>query len=203
MTQLPPKPNGCLIEEIQDFDRHSYIWEMPSGGNRRYFLRPFVAALFAAWAFGMVFAVLKWLKNDPLDDRDSILLGLRIWMVLGNFIAFALYRVFQAARPEVVTLSQDMIEYDPGRIDLTVFWDSWITKFRFQPSDPFQFLDVRSTNSKPIAIPITKLNSVRLERVGAHQRLYLTMGSERIEIGKYLRDSDREWLASVIGGWKS
>ena len=50
-------------------------------------------------------------------------------------------------------------------------------------------------------IPRQELGPIRLDRVGERQRLTIDVGAERIEIGRLLREPEREWLAGTLRAW--
>jgi hypothetical protein len=45
------------------------------------------------------------------------------------------------------------------------------------------------------------IDAITLERVGERQRLTVDVGADRIEFGSYLKEPEREWLATVLRLW--
>ena len=43
--------------------------------------------------------------------------------------------------------------------------------------------------------------AIKLERVGERLRLSIDQGADRTEIGKPLREPEKEWLATVLREW--
>jgi hypothetical protein len=54
-----------------------------------------------------------------------------------------------------------------------------------------------------VAVPRGEVSNIRLDTVEARQRLTFDRGADRIEVGEYLREPEREWLYQVLSSWKA
>jgi hypothetical protein len=54
---------------------------------------------------------------------------------------------------------------------------------------------------KPRNLPRQAVGKIVLERVGERQRLSVDVGADRVEIGPWLTEPEREWLADVLRAW--
>jgi hypothetical protein len=53
----------------------------------------------------------------------------------------------------------------------------------------------------PRDIPRSEVKGVQLERTHSGQRLMVKHGAEQFEVGSYLREPEREWLAEILAAW--
>jgi hypothetical protein len=65
MAPTPPKPAGCIIEEVDDFDGRTFRWKNPSGGPFHYFVAAFLILWLCGWAFGWISAVNELIGGRP------------------------------------------------------------------------------------------------------------------------------------------
>jgi hypothetical protein len=200
MAQLPPKPAGSCIEEIDDFDARTYRWKQPSGGVFRLVVAAFLIFWLCAWAVGWVFAFTELLKGGADGPHAFVLFWLGGWTIGGIFAFCALYLILRPSRPESVTLGRGAFRHDPGSVSLAAFCNPWYALRHLGSCSPFPKLFRRR---KPVEILKHDLGPVVLERVGERQRLCFDVGVDRIEIGEHLREPEREWLAAVIEAWKA
>ena len=52
-----------------------------------------------------------------------------------------------------------------------------------------------------VRVTASDLRDVALEGRGRYAHVVLSVGEDRIEMGRFLRDADREWLAGVLRRW--
>lgn len=104
------------------------------------------------------------------------------WLSGWTFAGYAAFRQLAAlVRPgkDRLSLTPSVLDYKPGRY--------------------FDGREVRT--GLPCRIPLSELGEIRLEKIAAGGRLIVDHGAERIEIGRTLRNSEREWLAKVLRAW--
>jgi hypothetical protein len=109
-----------------------------------------------------------------------------------------LLRLLRPSRPESITLGPDFFRHRLGRASgqTSLF-------------DPMRFREVdrrplwRRVWGATLVIEVAKeeMGPVILDRVG-QLRLRYDIGADRIEIGRYLREPEKEWLAAVIKEWQ-
>ena len=79
MVLTPPKPTGCIIEEIDDLDGRTYRWKNPSGGLFRYFVAAFLIFWLCGWAVAWIAAATELIRGRPKGgDLFSIVLARRL-----------------------------------------------------------------------------------------------------------------------------
>jgi hypothetical protein len=200
MLQLPLKPQGSKIQEIDDFDGRTYRWRPPGGGILRFPIAAFLVFWLCAWAVGWGVAFNRILQgNIPNGARAFLLFWLCLWTVGGAFAFFMLYLLVRPPRAESVTLGNGFFRHDPGSVSWTGFFNPW---YGMRHMDPRAFPNLLRRR-KRIEIDKSDLGPVVLDRVGERQRLYFDHGADRIEIGEHLREPEREWLAAMIGAWQA
>src|SRR5438046_93597 len=103
---------------------------------------------------------------------------------------------FRRGRPEVLTLGADSFRHDLGRPrGWLANYDSYCNReighpksfWRWSPGPPFI-----------VELPKGELGQVVVERVTGKLRLRYDLGADQIEIGRYLSEPEKEWLAKVI-----
>jgi hypothetical protein len=108
--------------------------------------------------------------------------------VIGAYVAIPLLR---APRSERLALSSGGLQYRPG--SLPVIGSP-------AASDPPEQETKRIRNT--LDLPRREIGAIHVERVGKRQRLVVTHGSGRYEIGAWLTEPDREWLYGLLCEWR-
>lgn len=190
----PPK-GSCFLFDLDDSQRPRLCW-YASRTWLRWFPAAFLAFWLCGWAAGEFTALSSVLnlglvpgKNGGGDGGNWFLL---IWLIpwtLGGCAAmYAFYLLVRPRRPEQLVFGAEGIYHDPGTPSLVMnrkgedVWSFW-----FPP--------------KPRVIPLEDIRGIRLDRVGERQRLTVDVCADRIEIGKPLREPEREWLTNVLRSW--
>ena len=107
-----PKPNGSIIEEVEDFEGTTYRWKSPNGGFFRYFAIVFLMVWLCGWFAGFVGAFAGLFADGVLNL--FMLIWLAGWTLGGCAAAYMLYMLLRPAVPESVTLSRHSFKYDSG-----------------------------------------------------------------------------------------
>lgn len=190
------KPAGCSIAEHVSADGCTLSWPQPSGGLMRFFAAAFMTFWLCGWAIAEVTVAGLMIANGPHLFGFA---WLGIWTLGGIMVILVLYRLVQPNRPESVTLGYDFFRHDPGRVPHILFYWSRRWWLAGHNADMWrEFLRPR----KPVQIRTDESGPIVLERIGERQRLRYDLGAERIEIGRLLREPEREWLAQVIREWQ-
>jgi hypothetical protein len=53
-----------------------------------------------------------------------------------------------------------------------------------------------------VEVPKEELGPLRIKRWGDSIRLIYDGGADRVEVGRYLREPEKKWLAKVIKNWQ-
>jgi hypothetical protein len=56
--------------------------------------------------------------------------------------------------------------------------------------------------SRVVELPKEELGQIVVERVAEQLHLRYDVGAERIEMGRYLSEPEKEWLAEVLQAWQ-
>ena len=120
-------------------------------------------------------------------SRTLFLIGFQIAWGIGIYLLARAAGCLLRLRGESLVLARETLRSDLG-------WYQY-------------FYDVRCDWGRPEPrarielIAKDEVDAVRLERIGGNQRLSVDRGANRIEIGRFLPEAEREWLASVLAGW--
>jgi hypothetical protein len=127
------------------------------------------------------------------------------WQVVGALVPLLVFipmlglGLLRRSRPESLTLGADHFRHDLGRPG--GFWAS-MDRYRNYGIDnrPLwrRFLGLLLV----VELPKAELGEVVIERVTGQLRLRYDVGADRIEIGRFLREPEKEWLAEVIREWQ-
>ena len=192
MIHLPSKPIGSMIDVQSDFNGTTLSWKNPRGGLGRYGTLLFLMAWMCGWAFGEVSA-LNSIRNG---EGELFLIFWAIgWTVGGAFCAVQIFRLARPSRPERITLDSLYLFYEPGTGPLETGSDS-------ERTGVFKALKTLKPRRR-YRVAKKDLGEIRIDRVGERQRLSFDYGAERIEVGAYLKEPEREWLFAVLKSWKS
>jgi hypothetical protein len=174
---------GSRVEEEITPDACILKWRLPSSGLGWlwHLKREFVLGL-------LFFGLLAWiLTGNPWAMLHGDLAMLFLVLLLG-------VASFRRARPEVLTLGAAHFRHDLGRPG---GW--WATVDSIDNRPAWRWLP-----GPPVVVELPKeeLGQVVVERATGHLRLLYDVGADRVEIGRYLSEPEKEWLAEVIRQWQ-
>ena len=195
MNLYPAKPLNSTIEISNEANRTTLKWKNPRGSRSRYFIVIFLLAWLGGWAMGMLAtggAVLSG-NYDPF-----LIFWLVGWTIGGFFAMRQLYLMARPGKPEKVAFDSLMLEYLQGTAP---FGGIYLERMEREKEKNRFFSGVQPPKDR-YTILKREIGAVRLERVGERQRLTIDHGAERIEIGAFLREPEREWLYEVLKQWK-
>src|SRR5262249_46309819 len=176
------KPVGSRIEEEITPDACILRWRLPSSGLG--WLWHLKRELVLGFLF---FGLLAWIMTgNPwamLHGDGAMLIFVLVLAVLS----------FRRARPEVLTLGAATFRHDLGR------QGGWWASVDINHNRPAG----RGRSHPPVIVELPKeeLGQVVVEREMGQLRVRYDVGADRIEIGRYLSDPEKEWLAEVIRQW--
>jgi hypothetical protein len=193
------KPKGSWIEEQITPDAYILKWRLPAlvwplevkDVLLGFLLLGSMGALFGLGKFGWDWAGILW------GILWGILLVLSPLLVL--FLMMGL-RSFRRGRPEVLTLGADSFRHDLGRPGgWLANYDSYCNREIGHPKSFWRW-----SLGPPFIVELPKegLGQVVVERVTGKLRLRYDLGADQIEIGRYLSEPEKEWLAKVIREWQ-
>jgi hypothetical protein len=189
---LEPPQNSCFIVDVDDDGRPRLRWSAKETWLR-WFPVAFLFVWLCGWAAGEVAVLLTLLDLVPVQRGPGgggtlfMVIWLTMW-TLGGCAAMYALKTLVVRRPELLVFGSEGIYHDPGTPSVPL-------NRRWEDARAFWF------PQKPRTIRREGLGRFRLDRVGERQRLCVDMGADRIEIGRSLREPEREWLAGVLQGW--
>ncbi|HEX5271532.1 MAG TPA: serine/threonine-protein kinase, partial [Gemmataceae bacterium] len=187
----PKKPKRSGIQERVTSDGRTLKWPLPGSGIGDYLPRLFSLVLVGYSVYQSL--SMFWLYPRAFSSVSLLTIG---WPLL---VILPMLRVFKRSLPESITLGAGHFRHDMGRpggfmasadviraggVDYRPWWR--------------QLLGLPLL----VEIPIDELGPVALKRVGGQLRLRYDFGADRVEIGRYLREPEKEWLAEVIKEWQ-
>jgi hypothetical protein len=180
----PPRPEGSRIEQREEFEGPLLSWPLPPPAPNRPIFLAILAFWTCAWAVGLAPALLSFIRNPD----GGLLLWLISWAVCGGWAPIFL-RAALRRRPESVLLCPHSLTHDRG-------WDMYSPPILSGLlSGTFPLLP-----RGPVVVP--RECRFVLETVGERQVLSVEHAGDRVEIGAYLGDQDKEWLYRVLGHWR-
>lgn len=203
MVNLSTRPEGSSIKVQENAQGATLSWKAARDKDRPGLgLTAFICFWLFGWAVGEVMVALKLIntiRKFPFLTSTSArpYLGLLFqfawlggWTIAGIAIIRILWPWINVGKPESITLGHDTFNYQPGGSATSAAWRGKKSKKgKLKPG-------------QSISLPRRELPPLDLSWAGGRQRLSFDFGADRIEIGRYLREPDREWLAEVIGNWQ-
>lgn len=190
MINLPAKPPGSNIKVERDFNRLTIYWNNPLDGRLgRYGHIAFLTVWMCGWFVGEAAALRQVFVGQ---GGGFLIFWLAAWTFGGAFCAATIYRLIRPARPERISLDSLQLEHDPGSAALGL---SGMGRTQRRNS-----LDVFKPRRKQ-TFAKKDIGEIRLDRVGERQRLSFDYGAQRIEVGEFLQEPEREWLFAALKAW--
>lgn len=191
MNFIQPKPINSTIEVISELNKTMIVWKNPRGSSTKYLVVVFSLAWLVGWSF-VLNSVINQILNE--DYNSSLIFWLIGWSIGGIIALKSVIQLIRPAKPEKLILDFETLTFEHGT---PVFQGVEIRGFENNRED-----STPSNSKRKYSIPKKEVGEIRLERIGERQRLSLDHGAERIEIGYYLTEPEREWLFSVLKNWK-
>lgn len=189
MRITTPKPLNSEIHVIDEFNRTVIWWENPRGGGSRYFTLLFMLVWLGGWAVGEFFVVSMVLSGNA---NLFMIFWLAGWTIGGVFAMRQVYFLARPSKPEKIILDATSLIFEAGTSIAAL-----LSNKRSENEDP-----APTYSKNKYIVPKNDLGEIRLERVGERQRLTFDYGAERVEVGFFLKEPEREWLFSVLKHWK-
>jgi len=193
-TNIPNLPEGSNITVEQSFEGIRLSWPNPTGGIMRYGAALFMLFWLGGWAFGEIMVIRQLIYGEKGAHDLFLIFWLGGWTVGGIWVMWMIYRMLQPPKAEQLTLATDHLTHFPGTEPMNPF--SYSSK-----DNPFRNPIVLMKKPKRIKADRQTIGEIRLSNEGERQRLTFDLGADRVEIGKHLREPEREWLAEVLTAW--
>lgn len=189
-------PANSQIKQREDMDGITYYWKKSSMGFMRIAMACFLCVWLVVWTSGLVNIISDAMKPD-LELFDLLFMAP---FLLGElFGIYMLYILLRPDKPESVTLGAHTFKYDTGRAMMNM-WNSYEMMRKKQTAmNPFAML---SPKRKIYKFDRPDCPEFVLEGFGDEQRLRFDDGADRVNIGEYLKEPEREWLAGLLITWR-
>jgi hypothetical protein len=188
-AMIPPKPKGSRIEEHMTLDACTLKWHLPSSGVKAY-----LRALALVGVTGYLSYQSFWLFPGRPINLKSLLIPLAPLLIA----IVPMLRLLKPSGPESITLGTDYFRHDLGQAG--GIWGH-MDAFRYHEIDSRPLWRRLFGLPLIVEIPKNELGEIVIERA-TQLRLRYDVGADRIEIGRYLREPEKEWLAEVIKEWQ-
>jgi hypothetical protein len=193
--QLPsPPPDSYLWTDEDDLGRPLLFWQPPADG-RRWLYALFFGLGLCAWA-SLGLSIFLGALGTFRGPNWSFGLGLTLWILawFGGLVLMARYLLGLLCTPE-----PEHLLFEPDRLS-------------YVASGPVLVSDTPADGAQPVFPParyveeipreaIEAIAGIQLDRDGERQRLIIRHGESVVEIGRGLREPEREWLAGVVRAW--
>lgn len=168
-------PNSCFTVDLDEYRQPVIEWRVMKVHKGRHILR-FVRALIN---LGLLFAVPTFCLILIISHRDKYSwVWLLCWagMCVPWLVGMGLYvasprRSASSIQLASVTLTEAWLRYDPGGKGPFEEFARWLT------------------------------SNVRIEEIDGRRRLIIETDTRLAEVGNFLSEPDREWLADVLRTW--
>jgi hypothetical protein len=191
MKKFPDKPIGSVIEEEVDSEGITLRWWPPAAGFIHYAVAAWYALVFCIWVVGCFTAGVAILFQPAGFFSCCTIVVLCVLTYAGARLAYTLWALLAPDRPASIRLEAEWLRYDPGRSKVNVFRQLFAK--RSPKGDPPPL-------PRPLAARWSEIRRLVLDREGK-QGLSIDYGSDRIEIGAGLCESEQEWLFWVLQRW--
>jgi hypothetical protein len=191
LTKKPPLNSN--IEVKNELNQTIISWKNPRGNWSRYLIVIFLLAWLGGWATGEYSVAKKVLNGETNPFEIFWLIG---WTVGGLFAMANIYFMVRPTKAEKLNFDSYSLQFKPGTPPF-----AGINRSGNSDEDAKKATFFQKTKSKYI-IPKAEIGEIKLERVGERQRLRIDHGVERIEIGRFLQEPEREWIFESLKQWK-
>jgi len=197
LRDLPELPADSVIEVEETDEGLVLCWHNPRGGAGRYRLAAFI--LVPLTVFVSVFGVLAGHEASKMISGEKPIACPAVAFFVfcagaAALLAYCVLMLLLPRRAEVLTLTGDTLLYRRGTPPVgqrkgNTIWGSHVISW-----EPF--------GRRPrICAQRAQVIDVNLLYLGGREGLTVEIGTKRVEIGRYLSEPEREWLADVLRLW--
>lgn len=195
MFALSTPPPGSAIAVRREPDHSALSWPNPKASIVRYGIGLFILCWLGGWVWGLLAVGGELLGPESKAPELFLLFWLGAWIAGGAMAIFMLAWLFRPARDERLLIYHDRLVHHPGSVAFNPF--SW------GASDQRPLWSEAFKRRRRSEIMRQVAGEPRLERIGEHLRLSIDHGADRTEIGEFLREPEKEWLAGVLREWRA
>jgi hypothetical protein len=187
-------PEGSQIETNFTSQGIDIQWKNPDNLIYRFGLVAFMLFWLGGWISAETETAKKlwsaFQQGIPLEKFQIFwLFG---WTVGGIFALTFLFRFLRCAGRTKLLLGINELTYKPSNPPIT---ELLLNKTK-QGGNPFVFIGEKTIKAKK-----QDINKLQLSYAGERLRLTFDIGAQRIEVGEYLTEPEKEWLHKTIENW--
>jgi serine/threonine protein kinase len=193
----PKKPRGSRIKEDSTKDGRTFKWPLPGSGVGDYLSHVSMLCFFIYSAYQV--RSLYWQSHRPVN-WTSLLTVFGVPFIL----LISAIRYLRPSRPESITLGPDYFRHNLGRPGGYLVHSDTFRQHGVDNRPLWRWL-----LGLPLIVEISKdeLGEIVIERDTDRSRtgqlrLRYDAGADRLEIGRYLREPEKEWLAEILRAWQ-
>ncbi len=188
-------PNGSQITTDLTPQGTKIQWKNPDNPIYRFGVAAFLLFWLGGWVTGETTTAQKlWIEFQQGKPLDSFLFfWLCGWTVGGVFAVTFLISLLRGAGRAQLLLGNFELVYKPGGIPVS----SIFQRNRPQMSNPFKML----TGGKTITARKQEITKLQIGYAGDQLRVTFDLGAQRVEVGEYLTEPEKEWLHKTIENW--
>lgn len=195
-TPVPPKNSQIQIRS--EFEGVTLFWKKPNGGVFRFFIVAFLILWLCGWSVAFVAVGKQLIFAEGFNIM--LVFWLAGWTLGGFFAGSMLYLLLRPQKPESITLERSWFRYDTGSASMNFVNPYYMMRKKQNMTNPFSMLFQKR---KTYELARSECPEFVLEGLGDDQRLRFDDGADRITIGEFLKEPEREWLAEVLNTWKT
>jgi hypothetical protein len=188
-------PKGSQIKTDVSPDGTMIQWKNRDDALNRVAVAAFLLVWLGLWVTGeMTTAQKLWSdfqQGNPLET--FLLLWLCGWTLGGLFAVTFLFALLRGVGRSRLLLCNYELTYNPGRMPVSAIFQ----RNRKQMINPYRILAGR----KPVTARKQDITKLQIGYAGDQLRLTFDMGAQRIEVGEYLTEPEKEWLHKTIESW--
>lgn len=188
-------PNGSRIETDFTSEGTKIQWKNPDNPLYRFGVAAFILFWLGGWVTGETTTAQKlWTEFQQGKPLESFLLfWLCGWTVGGVFAVTFLFTLLRGAGKSQLLLGNYDLTYKPGRIPISSLYQ----RNRQQISNPLKMF----TGGKTISAKKQEITNLHIGFAGDQLRVTFDLGAQRIEVGEFLTEPEKEWLHKTIENW--
>lgn len=190
---MPDPPRGTVITARAVPEGTRLSWPGQPRGQRMKWLVLSVVLLCAGFAASALCAM--WAVAEPKEPNGWLLLAISLAVFSAGVLAC--FRYYDLTHENLI-LRRDSLEFTPcmktSEAAELLTWDDEGIWRGFGLSRMFTTF----RRKKSTRLSRSKVLSVAVEGRGRYAHVVVTVGHDRLEMGRFLRQAEREWLAGVL-----
>jgi hypothetical protein len=188
-------PTGSQIKTDFSPEGTMIQWKNPDDPLNRVAVAAFMLVWLGVWVSGETTTAQRlwsdFQQGNPLET--FLLFWLCGWTVGGVFAVTFLFALLRGVGRSQLLLGNYELTYKPGRMPVS----SIFQRKRQKMINPYKIL----AGGKTITARKQDITKLQIGYSGDQLRVTFDLGAQRIEVGEYLTEVEKEWLHKTIESW--